>query len=262
VKNLGPSLGLPLFSFEQVKSDEALTSLQAPQADLAVVMSFGQIIPQRILDLFPLGVINVHPSLLPKYRGATPINGAILNGDKETGVCIMKMDALMDHGPVYATERIAIEPTDTTGSLSERAAKIGADLLMRTLHQAFIEKNLLPVEQDHTQVTTVGLLKREHGLLDWTKSAEVIERTIRAYDPWPGTYTLFQGKRLKVLGSRIGPPTSLTPGQTFIEKGSPAITCGNQSSLLLTHLQLEGGKPTDGISFIRGHAEWNTAIVG
>lgn len=256
IKELAIKLSLPILQFERIKSEEALTALRELQAPLAVVMSFGQIIPQAALDLYALGAINIHPSLLPKYRGASPIAAAILHGDTKTGVTIMKMDALMDHGPIYAQVHTSVEPQDTTETLSERLSHVSATLLQKTLHLAFIDGSLQPQEQDHTQATTVGLFQREDGLLDWTKPAIALERQIRAYHPWPGSYTAFEGKRLKIFRSILGTPTSRDPGTTFIEDTLPAVACGDGVSLFLTNVQPEGGNMMDGATFLRGRKEW------
>ncbi len=241
VKELALALHLPVFQFEQVKSDEAYATLQTVQADVAVVASFGQIISQRVLALYPRGVLNVHPSLLPVYRGAIPMTAAIRDGLKETGITIMLMDALMDHGPILLQAASAIEPSDTTEQLSERLAKQGAELLLQALH-GYLAGTLQPVEQDHTQATFVKLLSREDGLLDLSKSAQELERLIRAYTPWPGTYTIHQGKRLKVLRAHVGEASSY----------EFSLTCGDGSALVLDEVQPEGKKPMSGEAFARG----------
>lgn len=256
VKETALRLGLPLIQFERVKDREAIETLRALNAPLAVVVSFGQIISQEILDLYPLGVINVHPSLLPRHRGASPMAGAILAGDTTTGVSIMKMDALMDHGPVYAQAEAPIEPTDTTATLSARLSKLGASLLLETLHR-LIENPALPAEeQDHGHATIIRRFTKEDGLLDWNKPAEVLERAVRAYHPWPGTYTVIDGKRLKILASSVGTKTDHSPTTRFIAHNLPAIACGDGTSLILLQAQPEGGNILDGKTFLRGRPGW------
>lgn len=261
VKQTAERLNLPLRQYERVKEPTVIEELRALNPTLGVVVSFGQIIPQALLDIFPLGVINVHPSLLPKYRGASPMAAAIIAGETTTGVSIMRMDALMDHGPVYARVEAPILPEDTTPTLSERLSKVGASLLMETLHKLLANHDLPAEEQDHTKATIVRRYTKEDGLLDWQRPAPFLERLVRGYVPWPGTYTFFQGKRLKILKSMVGPATDLEPGTTFIAEKLPAVAGGNNDSLLLTLVQPEGGSIMDGETFLRGRPTWGTESV-
>ncbi len=257
VKLAAEHFGLPVLQFEQVKSDEAFEKLKALKADVAVVASFGQIIPQRVLDLYKYGMVNVHSSLLPKYRGASPIQAAIANGDKETGVSIMLIDAKMDHGPVLDTWSTMIEQTDTTGTLTTKLAELGADLLAHTLPD-YLAGKIVPVEQDHSQATIVKLLKREDGRLDTlNKSAEELERLVRANDPWPGTFIEVEGERLKILTSEVDGATDLQPGMRYQVDGMPAIACGDGVGLVLTTVQPEGKPPLEGAAFLRGARGWS-----
>ncbi|MFA6429006.1 MAG: methionyl-tRNA formyltransferase [Patescibacteria group bacterium] len=252
IKHTAERLQIPVFQFEKVKSDEAFDALKSLNFDLAVVASFGQIIPQRVLDLAPRGFINIHGSILPKYRGASPIAGAIKAGETETGITIMLMDALMDHGPILAIARETIQPDDTTTTLSARLAQIGAETLIKTV-VTFLSGDLKPQEQDHASATSVKLLKREDGLIDWTQNATSIERTVRAYDPWPGTYTIVEGKRLKILSSTVSSTTDRPVGSFFLADGQLAVACGEGTSLVITRVQPEGKAPMSGVDFVRGH---------
>ncbi|MDO8583604.1 MAG: methionyl-tRNA formyltransferase [bacterium] len=254
VKEAATELGLPVVQFETVKSDEAFETLKNYGADIAVVASFGQIIPERVLTLTKLGMINVHASILPNYRGASPINEAIKQGDQETGVTIMKMDALLDHGPILKIATEPIHENDTTATLEPRLAKLGADILPDTLVE-LAEGKLEPVEQDHDKATKVKLLKREDGKIDWTRPAQEIERTVRAYQPWPGTFTEWNGKRLKILSAKIGSPSDKPAGSLTTDDGYPAIVCGDNTALQLIELQPEGKQAMDGKAFLAGH-EW------
>ena len=257
VKLAAEHFGIPVLQFEQVKSDEAFEKLKALKADVAVVASFGQIIPQRVLDLYKYGMVNVHSSLLPKYRGASPIQAAIANGDKETGVSIMLIDAKMDHGPVLDKWSTKIEPTDTTATLTTRLADLGADLLVRTLPD-YIDSKIEPVEQDHSQATMVKLLKREDGRLDpVTKSSAELERLVRANDPWPGTFIEIEGERLKVLTCEVDGATDLAPGTRYRVIDLPAIACADGVGLVLTTVQPEGKPPLEGAAFLRGARDWS-----
>lgn len=242
VKIKAQQLDLPVFQFEQVKSDEAYTALSALRAEVAVVASFGQIISQRVLDLYPRGVLNVHPSLLPAYRGAIPMTAAIRDGLTETGITIMLMDALMDHGAILSQVKAAIYPTDTTETLSERLADKSSHLLIETL-KGFLAGHVSPTEQNHAAASFVKLLSREDGKIDLMKSALEIDRLIRAYTPWPGTTLEYKGKRLKILKAHVAQVTS--PTDLIIE-------CGDGSQLILDEVQPEGKKPMSGEAFLHG----------
>lgn len=261
VKLAAERLRLPILQFERVKSEEAVQALRTLTPSLGVVVSFGQLISQSVLDLFPLGVINVHPSLLPKYRGASPMAGAIIAGETMTGVSIMRMDALMDHGPVYSQIEAPIYPDDTTPTLSDRLSHIGATQLLQTLHNLVANPNLSAQEQDHSRATLVNRYTKEDGLLDWQKPAPVLERLVRAHEPWPGTYTFFQGKRLKILKSAVGTSVQHAIGKTLIQNHSPAIACGENTSLILLRVQPEGGNIMDGATFLRGRPQWGQDSV-
>lgn len=244
VKKTALALGLNVLQFEKVKGDEAFEILNKIPADVAVVASFGQIIPQRLLDLYPNGMVNVHGSILPKYRGASPIAAAIREGETETGVTIMRMDALLDHGPILAIAKEPIRSDDTSATLHDRLAELGSRVLPDALAD-FVNGKIKPQEQDHAQATSVKLLSREDGLIDWKKSCAVIERLIRAYDPWPGTYTIVDGKRLKILQAEIGD-----------DNGYPVKKCGDGKTLRLLRVQLEGKPVMDGKDFLRGYKNW------
>ena len=221
--------------------------------DAFVVVSYGKILPQWLLDLPKHGVVNVHPSLLPRWRGTSPIHAAIAAGDAVTGVTIMKMDALMDHGPILAQQEETIRPDDTGKSLHDRLAELGAQILPETL-SSYVAGNLEPTEQDHAQATHCTLLTRDDGRLDFTKTATELERLIRAYDPWPGTWTLFDGKRLKILAAHVGSRNmTKQPGEQFVHDGIPSITCANGTTLVIERMQLEGADAMNGVEFLRGH---------
>ena len=176
--------------------------LQSLRADLGVCVAYGKIIPKEILDIFPRGILNIHPSLLPKYRGPSPIQTAILNGDEETGVTIMLLDEEMDHGAVLAHITYHISPSTIGSELSQALAKEGAKLLVETLPK-WLAGEIEPQPQDHNKATFTKMLERADGRIDWNKSAEGIEKMVHAYDAWPGTFTLWSGKRLKILRARL-----------------------------------------------------------
>lgn len=258
VKHYATAHHVAVYQFEKVKSDEAYDILKTLNMDVAVLASFGQIIPQRIIDLYPHGIINIHPSLLPKYRGPAPIAAPIKQGDSITGVSIMKLDALMDHGPLLGQieERIGLD--DTAASLEQRLSKISATILPNILFQ-YVNGEIQPKDQDHTQATTVKMLSREDGLIDWNAFAQEIERTVRAYTPWPGTYTMVDGKRLKIFETKIGGQVNQLAGAKIVDDDQPAIVCGDGSALQLLRVQLEGSKPLSGVNFLRGKQNWGQA---
>lgn len=254
VKLEAERLGLPVLQFESVKSDEAFQKLSALRPDIAAVASFGQIIPRRVLDIPKHGCLNVHASLLPAYRGASPIAAAIAAGDSETGISIMLMDELMDHGPILATAVEPIRPNDTTEALEKRLAELGAGMLPDVM-AGFAQGSIQPVEQDHAKATKVPLLTREHGRLDWNKTAAELERLVRAYSPWPGTFFELDGKRIKVLEAKAAAGDQGKPGTRIVAEGLPAVVC-MEGVLTLTKLQPEGKPPLEGAAFLRGARNW------
>lgn len=251
IKLAAERLALRVEQPESLKTDESYALLKSIGGEFGVVASYGQIIPQPVLDLYSKGMINVHASLLPDYRGASPINASIRDGREETGVTIMVMDAKMDHGPILAMAAEPIREDDTTVTLTPRLADLGASLLLATL-PGYLDGSIRPVEQDHAKATFVKLLSREDGKFDPTKTADELERLVRAMDPWPGTYFEYEGKRLKILKASIGPDTDKHVGTLFLEGSEPALACADQSSLKLLEVQPEGKKPMEGAAFARG----------
>lgn len=249
LKTFGPSSGRGL----KTKNSLRLRSGQV-KLDLGIVAAYGEIIPKKILDLFPLGCLNLHPSLLPKYRGPSPIQAAILNGDKETGVTIIKLDEKMDHGNHVARSTYHIAGSDTYESLLVKLAEEGAKLLIKILPD-YLSGKIKLVPQDDSQATFTRLLKREDGKIDWQKSAEEIERQIRAYYPWPGSYTKLKTKnlKLKILSATAVEDLSSAPiGEFHIKNGQLIVRCG-QGSLIIEKLQPEGKKEMTAKEFINGY---------
>lgn len=260
VKQVALAHGLTMKQYASIKEPQVQDELSALTPDIAVVVSFGQIIPSRILNLPRHGSINIHGSLLPKYRGSSPINAAILAGDTETGVTIMKMDAKMDHGPILVTFPEPIHPNDTADLLHDRLAEIGGKEIVDVLIK-YSEGKITPQEQIEEQATYVKLLSREDGEINWNDPASLIERKIRAYHPWPGTYTFFEKQRLKILAAHLVqsiPQEAKTsePGTTLIQEESPVVVCGRHDILCLDQVQPEGKKPMSGKDFLRGKPNW------
>jgi methionyl-tRNA formyltransferase len=258
VKILAQELGLPVIQPARLKEPGAVEQLQAWQPDLIVVAAFGQILRPTVLDLPPFGCINVHGSLLPRWRGAAPIQAAILAGDAETGITIMRMDPGVDTGDILSQRAIPIPSEDTAGTLGERLAVLGAELLIGTL-PAFLRGELLPLPQEDALATYAPMLKKEDGRLDFTRSAEELARMVRAYNPWPGTYTFWQGQMLKVHRAHAAGATSPGSGKTSILEGLPAVGTG-QGLLVLDEVQPAGKKPMQGEVFLRGARGWEDGI--
>jgi methionyl-tRNA formyltransferase len=244
---------IPIMQPEKIKDEAFQTWIRelGPTCDAFVVVSYGKILPQWLLDLPKHGVVNVHGSLLPRWRGASPIQAAIAAGDAVSGVTIMQLDAEMDHGPIIAQAAETILPTDTGQILHDRLANVGGFVLPDALMD-FLNDETTPIEQDHSTATHCKTLSREDGKIDWTKSAKEIERLVRAYTPWPGTYTEVDGKRLKIL-SVLLPQLHLRKRETSLMK-----TCGDGNILELTRVQPEGKNPMSGEEFLRGCTTWLT----
>lgn len=224
VKVAAEAAGIPVFQFTSLKKPEVVETLKQLHADAFVVFSYGKIIPGSVLSIPRLGCINVHPSLLPLYRGPTPVPAAIVHGDSKTGVSIMVLDEGMDTGAILAQQEVEILPNDTTPTLMHRLiAEVGAPLLIETLHR-FAAGEIKPVPQDDARATICGLLSREDGLINGDESPEVIDRKIRAYTPWPGCYTIIKhgGKDLRVKllpGGLVQPEGKKPMSQMDFERG-------------------------------------------
>jgi methionyl-tRNA formyltransferase len=260
VKLLAMQLGLPVIQPERLKAPEAIAQLEAWQPDMIVVAAFGQILRPAVLDLPRLGCINIHGSLLPRWRGAAPVQAAILNGDLATGVTIMRMDAGVDTGPMLSQASVPILPDDTAGSLGKRMAELGADLLLETL-PAYVEGRCIPQVQDDSQATYAPMIKKEAGALDFSQTAGALERGVRAFNPWPGAYMPWQGQNLKIHkakslpDTRAGQSSRPQPGRKLVRDGLPAVETAD-GTLLLETVQPAGKKPMPGQDFLRGARQW------
>jgi methionyl-tRNA formyltransferase len=259
VKSLANELDLPVIQPASLNEQEAKAQLRSWEPNLIVVVAFGQILRQDVLDLPQFGSINVHASLLPRWRGAAPIQAAILHGDSQTGVTIMKMDSGVDTGPLLSQQTIPLLKKETAGSLSPKLAKLGADLLIETL-PAYLKGDLTPQPQQG-EATYAHMLKKVDGELDLARSAQELERKVRAYDPWPGTYIDWRDGRLKILQARTvelgkipGSETSIPDTRTIIDQ-QPALVTGD-GVLILEMVQPVGKKPMPGEVFLRGARDW------
>ncbi|RUM90512.1 MAG: methionyl-tRNA formyltransferase [Thermodesulfatator sp.] len=253
VKATAQAAGIEVLQPSKVRNPEFLETLRALEPDLIVVAAFGQILPQALLDIPKIMPINIHGSLLPRYRGAAPIHWALINGDKETGITIMKMDAGMDTGPMLLKGSLTIGQDETFGQLAERMSELGASLLMEALEK--LEKGELKEEiQPEDGVTYAPPIKKEQYHVDWNQPAELIHGTIRAFDPRPGAYTLYKDQRLRLYCPVImeNEKTDQPPG-TVVDVSPKAIRIQTGSTVLgIRQIQWPGKKRLDVDSFLRG----------
>jgi len=247
----------PLFQWPSLRSAEVVDQLQTLHADIGVVVAYGKIIPPAILQLFPKGIVNLHPSLLPKYRGPSPIQSAILAGDKETGISIMLLDEGMDTGPLLDQLRWPLADDITAQDLTTLAAKQGADFLIATLKQ-YVSGKLSPQPQPSDGASISQMLTRENGQIDWSKTAIEIDRQQRALTPWPGIWTLWNGQRLKILKGRISQETGSGPIGTVLKSNEGLHVQTSDGVYELLAVQLAGSTPSSAADFRRGHP----AIIG
>lgn len=239
---------------------EFLEKFKNLKSELAIVAAYGKILPKEVLDIPSRGFINVHPSLLPKYRGASPIQYAILNDDKKTGVTIMKIDEEMDHGPILANSLWPIAYGDTYKSLSEKLAELGTEILIKTIPD-YISGKIKPVEQDHSQATYTKIIKKEDGKIDWSKSAAETERMARAYYPWPMAWTTWNGKILKIIEAEISKNfNDYKIKEIFFKNGKLGVKCG-KDALIIKKLQLEGGRVLSPQEFLNGHKNFVGSVL-
>jgi methionyl-tRNA formyltransferase len=250
VKEAALRHGLPLFQPERIRRPEVVAQLAEIATEAMVVVGYGQIIPQSIIDLPRYGILNVHASLLPKYRGAAPIQWAVANGETTTGVTTMRIDAGLDTGDMLLRAETAIGPDETAIELGDRLAVKGADLLVETL--ARIE-TLVAEKQDASQATYAPILKKEDGLIDWRSPAIAIHNRVRGMLPWPGAYTRFRGQTLHIWKTWGRFPTCPGPPGRLVRIGrSLHVVCGDGSMLEVLELQLEGKKRISGEAFANG----------
>jgi methionyl-tRNA formyltransferase len=232
-----------------------MDQLRAWSPDLVVVAAFGQILRPEMLDLPEFGCINVHGSLLPRWRGAAPIQASILAGDQETGITIMKMDPGIDTGPMLSQRSIPIDPHDTAGKLFEKLAPLGAELLLETLPR-YLSGELQLHPQPADGITYAAMLKKEDGVLDFTQPAAALERRVRALNPWPGTWFEWNGAPLKVLRASVNVAKSPEAGHRLTVEGCPAVGTG-EGILILEEVQPAGKKSMPGKAFLSGVRNWS-----
>jgi methionyl-tRNA formyltransferase len=253
VKTLALELDIPVLQPEKLRQPEAMDQLRLWNPDLIVVAAFGQILRKDVLDLPRYGCINVHASLLPRWRGAAPINAAILHGDELTGVTIMVMDVGLDTGPMLSKRSIRLTRDETAGSAFEKLSQLGADLLIETLPD-YLSGKLMPIPQPDEGVTYAPMIKKEDGRLDFAQPAESLEQRVRAFNPWPGAFMDFDGTLLKIHRARVE-AESANVGQRLIVQDQPAVGAGD-GILILEEVQPAGKKPMSGKAFLAGARQW------
>lgn len=261
VKSAARALALPVHQPERIRKEPNPKVLQELVPELMVVVGYGQIIPQNVIDLAPHGILNVHASLLPRYRGAAPIQWAIANGETETGVTIMQIDAGLDTGDMLLASSLSISPEETAPELSARLAPAGADLLLEAIAQ--IERGTAkPQKQDDAQATLAPILKKEDSVVNWARPAQEIYNRLRGFTPWPGASTTFRGSQLLLLRARPAEAIDLAPAHLWGEKRRLIAGCGEGTSLELLELQLAGKGRMTADAFLNGYRPTENEMLG
>ena len=259
VKEAALRLGLTVRQPERVRRPEVVEELRALAPEIMIVVGYGQIIPRSILDLPPRGILNVHASLLPKYRGAAPIQWAIANGERETGVTIMKIDEGLDTGDMLLRSAMEIGEAETAPQLSERLAAEGARLLGEALARL---DAIVPEPQDPAAATLAPILKKEDGEVDWRWRAEKITQRLRGFDPWPGCYSYFRGQRLQIRAADAASGSAADPGTLLSDGKHIYVACGEGTMLRLREVQLEGKKRITAEAFRNGYPFRDNEVLG
>jgi methionyl-tRNA formyltransferase len=252
VKEVALAAGIPIHQPEKIRTPENEEKLRELSLDVIVIIAYGQIIPTRLLPIPRLGWINLHASLLPKYRGAAPIAWAIANGETVTGNTTMRIDAGMDTGDMLLQQELPIGAHENAPQLAARLAEAGAGLMIETL-RGLVTGALTPRKQDHAAASLAPILNREDGQIDWSKCAQVIYNRMRGFAPWPGAYTRFRGQTCHIWGQPLHKETSpAAPGTLLPQHGKLYVTCGAATVMDLTHVKLEGRKQISAAEFANG----------
>lgn len=260
VKEYALTAGLEVYQPEKIKNNtEVMEKLKSISPDFFAVAAYGKILPQEVLDIPKIAPVNVHFSLLPKYRGPAPVNWAIMNGEKETGVDTMLMDAGMDTGDILLTAKTPILKKNA-GELADELAVTGAELLIKTLNEF---ESITPIKQDNDKATKAPMMNKEMGLINWSQDAFQIERMIRAFTPWPASYSMLDNKKIKIFKSDVAEINHNAAAGTIIDvdKDSITVACGN-NALKIFELQLEGKKRMDTKSFLAGYKLEKGSLLG
>jgi len=260
VKLVAAQNDIPVYQPESLKAENEQQLLRDLNADVMIVAAYGLILPQAVLDIPKMGCLNIHASLLPRWRGAAPIQRAILAGDTETGITIMQMNAGLDTGDILSTSTCPIDQNETSGSLHNKLATLGATSLLDTLNK-LQAGNISPVAQDDTQVTYAHKLEKQEAQLDWTQPADQLDRQIRAFNPWPVSFFIVDDQTVRVWHAEVineqGTPDTIPGTVLRADKKGIEIACG-ENSLRLLQLQPSGKKAMDAAAFLNGRGEWLT----
>ena len=261
IKIKAVDLGLEVFQPENINTKESIERIKKLKPDIIVLMAYGQILKKELLDIPEYGCINVHASILPKHRGASPVQQALLHEDKETGISIMKMAEKMDAGPVYFISKFPITDEDNAvtllGKLSDLTAKRTPEVLSE-----IVEDGLKPINQDHVKATYCQKIHKSDGRIDWKESADTISAKVRAFAGWPGTHTFWNGKRIKILSATPLPYFgNEQPGTVSDYSGDIIISCG-KDALILNEIQMEGKKPQPIGEFVKGYKDFVGSVLG
>lgn len=255
VKKWALGNNLKVLQPDKIRKPEWIKKIQELAPELIILTAYGQIIPKEILNIPKYKALNIHPSLLPKYRGASPIQSAILNDDEKTGVSLMIMDKEMDHGEIISNSKIEISNKNTYKNIEKELASIGAELLIKTLPD-WIDDKIQAKEQDHSKATFCKIIKKEDGKIDWNKSAKKIDSQIRAYEEWPNAFTFWNNKQLKILEAEISNKnTKHKLGEVFLDENKNLCVQTKNGILILKTIQLEGKKSMQARDFINGYPE-------
>lgn len=249
--------GLPVWRPEKLQDENFLNSLRMLNCPIFVLAAYGRILPLSVLNIPAQGVVNVHPSLLPLYRGPAPIVAALRNGDAETGVSIMLLDQGMDTGPLLSQTHVPINSDDTAKTLSDRLSVLGAELLTKTITQ-FSAGDIQAIPQPQTKKSPTRFIHKADGHADWRRPAVELERDARAFSPWPALWTLWEGQPLKIIQAQVAPPLAGDPGQVINVNGMPHIVTGN-GTLILVSVQPAGGRVMSAQDFLHGHPSFGSA---
>jgi len=252
VKPVAQAHGVPVLQPLRIKHPEAQEALRSLAPELQVIVAYGQILPSSVIDIPPRGTVNVHASLLPRYRGAAPIQWAIVNAEHETGVTTMQIDEGLDTGPLLLSRALSIGAEETAGELEPRLARLGAEVLIETLDR-LAEGTLTPTPQDHRQATLAPLIRKQDGRLDWDQPAANIACRVRGFHPWPGTSTSHAGRTLKLLRVRPEPGSGGEPGQLVaLDRSGLVVACGLGTRLRVLELQPESRRPMSAVAYAAG----------
>jgi methionyl-tRNA formyltransferase len=260
VAELAAERGLLTLQPDRLRDSSSVPMLRGLGAAAGILVAYGQIVPPAVLEMFAHGTLNVHPSLLPRHRGASPIQGALLAGDSLTGVTLMLLDEELDHGPVLAQETYPIAPDDTTATLLGPLADLGAQLLVQTLPH-YLAGEVQPQPQDHGAATYTKMVRASDGVAHWSLTAEELVRRWRAYQPWPGIAATWNGRHVKLGTTRVGTAADLAPGQCRARADALEIGCAGGTSVDVAELQLEGGRMLPVADLLRGHPALDGATL-